>query len=1149
MCCQVNLSLMVHTLLCWSSLKRHAQAGQSRAIFCGVVLALLLGGFPADRLTASEPVLRINRAPRDGLVIAEVNLTPTFQSCDITPGDWRGLRGDLETGDPVPLQFIPAVDFDAQSNFVGTLIVSLPRPDVRSIRLRFETPSPLPTAWDGTVQAGGVRIRCDLEHQAGFPVEFVFPGASKAFHVSRWADRVHDRQLGSFLLTTDPHAEITKLSEGPLCTVIRIRARYGATQPTPPPGGPFAVYDWIYFHDRPLILVQAVAFQTSIQPWNEHHFLELQFNQREMPHWTVADPMEKGSFANTQQSHRGAQWGIISDDNALAMLAAGSVLIYDAPGEDGNYIQACGDRAWQRWDTPRLRKSAVIWLGPTEKAVSELASLSQAWPRREEVVATTGVLNGLLAKLRAKYQNLPAAERQQTWWQLAAEELEKRGKLKEAIAVLRGEMPTRWSLISAGELGVILERSDDGLEMLGLYDIVQGRLLASSQESPLFDITLQDTAHPESPLRHLHADQGWETVTMEQKEAVTLVWKSPRDFPGAPLEVLAIAKADPATSSLTWEFSIRHVPPPWSVREVIFPQLAISDLGTHGSVLYPQGCGIVTPDPCSQNFQYQGRYPSGWTTMQFMAAYEPNLKTGLYIGLHDPFASTKQIAVRTIPQLRLLRVTYEHPAPDMGKPENDFTLSGQAVWRLLRGDWYDASQIYREWVVREARWYPQLGDGGREDTPLWMRELPLWALYGGPTGECAEQTNRFAEYFGVPCGVHWYNWHMNPFDNDYPHYFPAKPEFLPGVEMLRKTGVHVMPYINGRLWDTRDKGLEDWQFTRRALPAATKNEKNEPFIESYGSKESDGSPVRLAVMCPTTELWQSTVREIVLRLFREFKVDAVYIDQIAAAAPTLCCDPAHGHPLGGGHWWTEGYWQLLDKIRQDKPADCMLTTECNGEPYIRWMDGYLTWHWQYDGQVPAFPAVYGGTIQMFGRAYGGGPTRDLALRMRAAQQLVFGEQLGWISPAVVNEKENAEFLKQLAQLRWLLREYFYAGRMLRPPQSDRPLPTVKADWQWHGTRWVATNALLSGCWWQPSKSRVVVIAVNVSDEPVTTTLIADLAPAFPSDTALCVAPVEAAPTVPMETSPTGVQIPVTVPARTAWAWEVTSQKTAHRGQR
>ena len=89
----------------------------------------------------------------------------------------------------------------------------------------------------------------------------------------------------------------------------------------------------------------------------------------------------------------------------------------------------------------------------------------------------------------------------------------------------------------------------------------------------------------------------------------------------------------------------------------------------------------------------------------------------------------------------------------------------------------------------------------------------------------------------------------------------------------------------------------------------------------------------------------------------------------------------------------------------------MITTECNAEPFIRWMDGYLTWHWQYDGAVPVFPAIYGGTIQMFGRSYGGGDTRDLALRMRAAQQLVYGEQLGWINPRMLLDSESKDFFR------------------------------------------------------------------------------------------------------------------------------------------
>jgi len=292
-----------------------------------------------------------------------------------------------------------------------------------------------------------------------------------------------------------------------------------------------------------------------------------------------------------------------------------------------------------------------------------------------------------------------------------------------------------------------------------------------------------------------------------------------------------------------------------------------------------------------------------------------------------------------------------------------------------------------------------------------------------------------------------------------------------------------MPYINGRLWDTHDRDTEDYQFTSIALPSATKDEYGKPYIESYGSKESDGSPVEFAVMCPAAKLWQHRVKDICMKLFNEYHVNAVYIDQIAAMPPRLCLDKTHGHPLGGGCWWVESYWKMLQSIRDAMPEGCMLTTECNSEPFARWFDGYLTWTWQHDGQVPAFPAIYAGAIQMFGRAYRGGDSKDTALRMKAGQQLVFGEQIGWIDPGILNEKENAEFLRQVVRLRWHLRRYFYAGEMCRPPELIGSVPSIRADWQWAGEWWVTTDAILTGAW-KLASGNLALIFVNVGDEHI-----------------------------------------------------------------
>jgi hypothetical protein len=640
----------------------------------------------------------------------------------------------------------------------------------------------------------------------------------------------------------------------------------------------------------------------------------------------------------------------------------------------------------------------------------------------------------------------------------------------------------------AGDLELTLARTPSGLRLASLFDLKQGQELLATNALPLFSVTLR-RAGSTSEIQ-LTAEAGWEeTSLLRTPNGLEVRCSKPQDEALRGLAVTASAAPESRRNAWRWHLRMANASHEWSIWRVRFPQIALADLGEGAAVLFPRGPGEVQRSVWQRPFSYRGNYPGGWCAMQFMAAYrEGDKPTGAYFGVHDPWGSTKDLALESDPATRSVRLRFEHPAPDMGKADNDFELSGEAVWQLLRGDWFDAAMIYRAWARREARWWPRLGADGRADTPQWMRELNAWAMTGGGPEQCVGPVQGFQRFLGVPIGFHWYNWHEIPFDNDYPHYFPAKPGFTQGVAALQQAQVFVMPYINGRLWDARDRGVEDFEFSKRALAAATKKEDGQPYLESYGSKETNGQPVRLAAMCPGTPLWRHTVRDLVLKLTREVGTRAVYIDQVAAAAPTLCFDPSHGHPLGGGHWWNEGYWVMLRTIRRELPRGAVLTTECNGEPFVRWFDGYLTWHWQHDGQVPAFPAVYGGAVQMFGRAYRSGATKDLALRMKAGQQLVFGEQLGWIDPALVKENDNAEFFRQVVQLRAKLNRYFAAGEMARPPRLLGPVPTVRADWQWSGEWWVTTDAVLTGAWQLPAEKRIALLFVNVSDQSVTAKL-------------------------------------------------------------
>jgi hypothetical protein len=1089
---------------------------------------------------ADNLVLVIDDPPPDGLVLARVDLAPAAQFCQKFPASpGHGLVAQDADGNAVDLEFVPEPEFDGRTRMAGTIVLRLPKPGPARLLLTWTAQaSPLPR-WDGVVHTPNYSVSHDPKRLGGFPWRIAFDTNSPPLQALRWNNRVHHRQTGSWCVGDDSQASVARMTDGPICAVVRVQGHFVQAGKRPP-SEPSAVYDWYYFRDCPLVFVQAAIRQEKAQVWHELHFLEMDYPRETFPRWAGGEPLQAGQFQDTKKSFPCAQWGVVHDGHhGFGMFDGGQVLLYD--GGSGTYIQAHGDAAWQAWQDLHKEFSTWLWIGASDDPALAVQALGRTPRSARRVLVSTGLVRARIEAAARQWETAQPEERPRLWWQRrATDQLESQGRLKEAVALAEGRTPTGWTVLQAGELGTTFETTSNGIRLLGLVDTVTGQQLAAATPVPLFTITLRHTETKEEV--RLTADTGWGQTQIGNATPgpaaadVEFRWQAPADKRLGDLRVIAKAAVERARHRLRWRFSAQGQAAPWGLWRVVFPALALAEPGPQGVVLFPKGAGEVQRGVWRRPFRFTGTYPSGWTTMQFMAAYGEDLQRGFYLGMHDPFGSTKDLICESRPQDASVVLACDHPVPEMGAPGNHFELCGEGIWQLLRGDWFDAAVTYREWVRQEARWYPRLSAEGREDTPLWTRQLSAWSLGGGRPQDCVGSMKSFAQFLTPPIGFHWYNWHQIPFDNDYPHYFPAQPGFAAGVREVQSAGVFAMPYINGRLWDTHDREAEDFEFTKVARAAVSKDEKGEPYLESYGSKEKDGSPVRLGVMCPSTPLWQEKIRGIVLQLMNECGVQGVYIDQIAAAAPTLCFDKSHGHPLGGGHWWTESYWKLLDGIRQAKPQDRMITTECNGEPYIRWLDGYLTWHWQYDGQVPAFPAVYGGAVQMFGRSYGGGGTKSLALRMKTGQALVFGEQLGWINPGLALEKENAGFFKDAVHLRRQLERYFYAGEMARPPRLAN-LPTVRADWQWQGTNWVTTDAVLTGAWHLPAARRLALMFVNVSDQPVKARLNYDARPyGFTGEVKLS----KVTPTGPGETFTSGPLMvrEMVFPPQEICAWEI-----------
>lgn len=584
--------------------------------------------------------------------------------------------------------------------------------------------------------------------------------------------------------------------------------------------------------------------------------------------------------------------------------------------------------------------------------------------------------------------------------------------------------------------------------------------------------------------------------------ALRLTW-SAFDIASAPgLAVTVTVSLEHDRPMSEWRIALRDLGE-LPVERVHFPRIAsIARLGDDERLAVPRWMGAVAKNPRALLTDSAGKpsrmewvYP-GAMSLQALALYQQN-GPGFYAASHDTMAYHKSFAVWGDAERSIgfeLAQLLENPR----KPKANWSQPYSTVIGTFHGDWITAAERYREWGTRQ--YWARDSRLARGLVPAWLTNTGMWVWNRGRSPGVIPPAIALQKALGLPVNVYWHWWHHAAYDTGFPDYLPPREgvdSFTTAIRSAHAAGVHAMVYMNQRLWCT---GTRSWT-TENAARAAVKERDGRVREEVYNVFD----PQPCATMDVTTPLWQNKYGGMADTVLNEYDVDGVYMDQ--AVLSLVCWDSTHGHPLGGGHYWMDGFRELERGIRRraserasrrvsagngtasdktdptaaatpsDASSDRILAGEGAGESWLPELDLMLTLQVSQERYtepgsgwepIPFFQAVY----HPYGLTYGNysslsmppyddlwpakfAPEHPLALLNERFRRQFYLEQarafLWGLQPTIANflplqlEKRPAEtrYMMRLARLRSRTADYLQYGTFLRAPELS--VPTVDVD--------------------------------------------------------------------------------------------------------
>jgi len=391
----------------------------------------------------------------------------------------------------------------------------------------------------------------------------------------------------------------------------------------------------------------------------------------------------------------------------------------------------------------------------------------------------------------------------------------------------------------------------------------------------------------------------------------------------------------------------------------------VGETGSDDHVVVPVQMGLEIHNPLESlpDNGYSAPYPSP-LSMQFTLLYDES--AGLYYGVHDPRSHYKvlKISPRTYDS-NLLRIWWEFYPSRLGEvPEYEtprILLAGFAG-----RDWRCGAEIYKRWA--HEQWYVSKGPVSERHGDTWAGDLAVWYVDILPDEtqgfDPQQHAMRLAELHGklfdltrptlAGTVVEVWNWNKGGFDNDYPEFLPSRfgdQAMKELIQAYHEMGARTSIYFNARLVDVDTR---TYQELYDLLP---RNKEGEHYIEVYG-----GGELVAAVAHPALEAYTRILLDQIRYVVSEYGVDAVFLDQVAVAAPVI--DYREGSSIGlrAGDLWYKAYARLIGEI---KSMGVLVAVEGVSEVYVPHVDFY----WLVQTMDVRFPGN-ASLVHLFNYVYG-----------------------------------------------------------------------------------------------------------------------------------------------------------------------------------